>query len=514
METIPDELLKLILDYSSQYSSCHKRVSSRFQDWSQNSSFETLLEACFSEGRVELLRKIYSLDIRPKLFQKELVRLAIENQQGKIIDWLNEMDYLWSNNEISRVISLGNLELAKKFESLLKKWIKYLGKFFRPLEHAFKSGSVEMVEWIKEIGFRDAGNAHELAIESGSIEMVEQIEKIASGLEKFLVWIGIYFHPAVEKGNFEMLKWLADRGTDITSGFSLWSKEKPLSEIPEWLKQNRRFWKNKFVSALYYGYFDILDWGIEQKLFVKVDEAELSIKIDSLEKIQKRNQYANILNAQNFSTALSLGKLDVCEWMKQNRCPYNFKSCAEVACETGSIEVCKWLGIGPETVDENILQRAFRSGSTKLIQWLCSLNPQVSHIVWEFAMRFANLEILKWSQEQGFDSKEGIQALVSFGNLKTVQWAFENGYPWNRYLCANALQENKFEIYRWASRQGITTRKWNRKTASRVLDAGHYELYAWAVRNGQPCFPKLLRRFSISFPQNKEWLKRNCLIEN
>nr|WIL05409.1 ankyrin repeat protein [Pithovirus mammoth] len=513
METIPDELVEMILDYSFSYSFVTRRVSSRFLQWSQNSSFDKLLEVCFSEGRVELLRKIYNLDIRPKLFRKELVKSAIENHQGKIIDWLIEIDYLWSKDEICKVISLGNLELAKKFERLLKEWIKYPIRFFTPLEFAFESGSVEMIEWVKEVGFSDKGNALELAIESGSIEAVEWIEKNAIGLGKIFMFFAVHFQPSVRKADFKMLKWLSDKGTDITSGNILWSTERPLSEIPEWLKQNQKFWENKFASALLYGYFDILDWGIEQKLF-KVEETAFLVKVDSLERIQKRNQYANVLNEWNFSSALSLGKLDICDWMKQNHCSYNFKSCLEIACGKGSIEACKWLGIGSEMVNKEILRFAFRSGSLKFIQWLCSLNPQISWFVWEFAMEFGNLEVLKWSQEQGFDSKEKIQFLVKKANLETVRWAFENGYPWNRHLCTNALRENKFEIYRWALSQRITTRKWNRKTAYKVLSEGHYELYAWAVRNGQPCFPKLLRRFGKIYPQVDGWLKRNCLVEN
>ncbi|AHH01833.1 ankyrin-repeat protein [Pithovirus sibericum] len=513
METIPDELVKMILDYSFRYSFITRRVSSRFRKWSQSSSVDNLLEVCFSEGQVELLRKIYNLDIRPKLFSKELVKLAIENHQGKIIDWLTEMDYLWSKGEICQVISLGNLELAKKFEGLLKEWVNCSIQFFTPLEFAFKSGSVKMIEWVKELGFSDKGNAVELAIESGSIEAVEWISEKAIGPGKRIMWFEVYFQPSVRKADFKMLKWLADRGTDITSGGNLWSTEIPLSEIPEWLKQNRKFWENKFSSALLYGYFDILDWGVEQELF-KTEETAFLVKVDSLERIQKRNQYANILNEWNFSSALSLEKLDICNWMKQNQCPYNFKFCLEIACKKGSIEACKWLGVESEMVNETILGFAFHSGSLKFIQWLCSLNPQISCLMWEFAMKFGNLEVLKWNQEQGFGSKEGIQLLVSTGNLETVRWAFENGYPWNRHLCTNALRENKFEIYRWALFQRITTRKWNRKTASKVLSEGHYELYAWAVRNGQPCFPKLLRHFGKIYPRIDGWLKRNCLVEN
>jgi hypothetical protein len=95
-----------------------------------------------------------------------------------------------------------------------------------------------------------------------------------------------------------------------------------------------------------------------------------------------------------------------------------------------------------------------------------------------------NLELLKWCRENGYEWDEWTYAqAVDSGNLELLQYCRDNGCPWNEIAFTWAAAEGHLEILQWLLDSGCP---WDEDACTHAASHGQLEALKWLRANGCP----------------------------
>ena len=142
------------------------------------------------------------------------------------------------------------------------------------------------------------------------------------------------------------------------------------------------------------------------------DEAAERGCLSTLRSLHRRGHAE--LTADLCASAARGGQFEVLEWLRENECPWDFRTCAGAA-KRGHLEVLKWARENGCPWDERTCAGAAKGGHLEFLQWL-----RVNGCPWDertcgVAAKGGHIEVLQWARENGcpFDEKVLILAAVS-----------------------------------------------------------------------------------------------------
>ena len=245
------------------------------------------------------------------------------------------------------------------------------------------------------------------------------------------------------------------------------------------------------ISNGYNNLFKLMMPPIVLNKFSSVTEMYLlkkAIKSDNLV-ILNYLAYNGIFTLDNgtFTYAAKYGSIEMLEWMRKHKYPWNARTCCAAA-EKGRTEVVKWLHQNGCPWDRYSCAAAAGNGHLELLKWLrtkfcdngCSFDP----FVFSCAARNGHFETLKWLHENGcpWDEHACSDAALN-GHFEVLKWLHENGCPLSEHACCDAVFNGHFEVLKWLHENGCPWDKW---TCYEAAKHGHLEILKYLHENGCP----------------------------
>ena len=136
------------------------------------------------------------------------------------------------------------------------------------------------------------------------------------------------------------------------------------------------------------------------------DEAAERGCLSTLRSLHRRGHAE--LTADLCAAAARGGQFEVLEWLRENECPWDFRTCAEAA-KGGHLEVVKWA----------------RAKGCPWDEWTCA-----------YAAKGGQLDVLIWARANDCPWDEKTCAGAAYGgHLEVLKWARANDCPWDEETC-------------------------------------------------------------------------------
>jgi hypothetical protein len=150
------------------------------------------------------------------------------------------------------------------------------------------------------------------------------------------------------------------------------------------------------------------------------------------------------------------GYLDLVEWARKRRCPWNHGVCSAAA-KGGQLEVLQWLRANRAPWNEWVCTYAAENGHLEVLQWARANGaPWDKDEICPVAAMKGYLDIIVWARDHGTtcDAKIFINATTG-GHLNVLKWAKSNIplIPWNEHLCSFAAFKGHLHVIQWALSQ-------------------------------------------------------------
>ena len=150
------------------------------------------------------------------------------------------------------------------------------------------------------------------------------------------------------------------------------------------------------------------------------------------------------------------GYLDLVEWARKRRCPWNWRVC-EAAAKGGQLEVLKWLRANGAPWNASVCAYAARYGHLEVLQWARENGaPWYEDEICPIAARKGYLNIVIWARDHGAtcDAHVFINAAAG-GHLNILKWAksIVPLIPWDEHLCTFAAFNGHLDVIQWALSQ-------------------------------------------------------------
>ena len=156
------------------------------------------------------------------------------------------------------------------------------------------------------------------------------------------------------------------------------------------------------------------------------------------------------------SGAAEGGHLEVLKWLRSEDCPWDVGAC-EGAAKGGHLEVLKWLSSEGFPWDEltcwgrqgDTYRSAAGGGHLEVLKWLKSVGCPWDGCAWHDAAEGGHLEVLKWLEREGCPEDYAYLGAVKGGQLEVLKWLRSKDYPWDEDLFEVA-QEFNHSVFQWA----------------------------------------------------------------
>lgn len=293
-EEIPLSLYKYIFEFDTKvllekFQNCwiEDELKSLIEWWQMDS----LRRQCHAAQhgnlqRLIYLKKIHQLKLIPCLFRKAVVHLSI-------VKWLHEQKCPWNYSVFIEACKVGNLETIQ--------WLYHAACPFNEdaLLIAIQCNDLKVIHWIHS---------------TFEIELTEK-----------------YFLTAIKRGDKEIVQWLLDLGCPYSYYWAIHnnciSGSLEVLELLMTLNQSNVDGVTLSVGQLNYNYF-----------------AKLAIEHGTIFAIQHFKKVKNIKLYPSFCThAIYYNKLPMLQWLKENGCAWNKKSCIDVAKYNCHYEIVNWI---------------------------------------------------------------------------------------------------------------------------------------------------------------------------
>ena len=358
-------------------------------------------------------------------------------------------------------------------------------KFF--IQELFSNGTDWVVEWAIDETKRMSRIPYQIsiAIESGAAES-GRLDLLQSYPYKHLKNPSIC-DLAAKSGHFELLKWARQQGYRWTSKTCTNAAFANRFDILQWARENGCKWSEHTpAAAALVGNLEMLRWVIQHGCFLSCySVATAATSIGSLPMLE----YLDQLYPGRFSlrSAGSSGHMHVIEWAKARG--YSLKYVWLGAAEAGRLDILQWLKENRVPLyssyhPESPYAQAAIHGHLHVLKWLKENGyPWTSDLTFTDVAAKGHLEVLKWLRENDGPKGQVCEFAALKGHLHILQWAIKNGYSLYRQVCSCAAKRGHLNILKWARENGCD---WDQDTCREAAINGHVNLLDWAYDNGCP----------------------------
>ena len=100
------------------------------------------------------------------------------------------------------------------------------------------------------------------------------------------------------------------------------------------------------------------------------------------------------------------------------------------------------------------------------------------------ACESGHLEMLKWLRSEGCPWDEWTcYGAAQGGHFEVLKWLGSEGCPWDEKACEAAAKGGHFEVLKWLRSEGCP---WDERACVRAALGGHLDVLWWAIDNGCP----------------------------
>jgi len=137
-------------------------------------------------------------------------------------------------------------------------------------------------------------------------------------------------------------------------------------------------------------------------------------------------------NEHTFSSAATTGRIDVLEWLYENKCPYHKWSCVN-AIRYNRFDSLKWLREHGCKWDGETVKAAAEYGHVEILKYLrTKFNEDGLYFDANRCMRLAiignHLNILKYLRAEGYElSTDLLDTVTDYTHVDIIEWLHENG---------------------------------------------------------------------------------------
>lgn len=286
----------------------------------------------------------------------------------------------------------GRLDLLQKYSNKIPDT-----SLFSISNMASASGHVEIIDWI-------------YARNSSSVRMGITTNAAANGHLNVLKWAAnhaIPFDPDCAKlalDKLDILQFLFEQ--DPQQIASVCQSSKP------------------FVTKN----FEVLKWLVEKGGQLTTYSFSWAAKSGNIEMINWLHEQKCPADSDTCAYAASAGDLEMVKWLRAHEYPWDPQTCSEAA-SSGNLELLKWVYASGCGWTDVALSEAARNGHLHILEWayehhLISTSEDVS----ESAATPGHLEVLKWLQAHGFPlSKRILRRAASSEHWDVVIWMIKDG---------------------------------------------------------------------------------------
>lgn len=158
---------------------------------------------------------------------------------------------------------------------------------------------------------------------------------------------------------------------------------------------------------------------------------------------------------------------------------------AKYAAKDGNLEMLKWSDVNGFHLGINTFMHAAKKGHLEVLQWANNnILPIINIHIANSAAEGGQLDVLKWLYSLKCPWNQLTCAFAArSGRLDVLQWLREKGFQWNEMTCVRAAESGQLHILQWARANGCP---WSSETCDGAATHGHLEILQWARANGCP----------------------------
>lgn len=186
--------------------------------------------------------------------------------------------------------------------------------------------------------------------------------------------------------------------------------------------------------------------------------------------------------------AAKCGKLEILKCFGSIDCDKSYRYIWAVAVESGKIETIIWLKENGWEWNKDIAYYATCSNNLEILKWSFNQGLPISKkILVQSAAEHGSLEMLKYLVER--ECKVGLWSIVEAakrGHLEVVKFLIpllKPGYVDEGDVCAFAAQRNKYEVLKWLKENGW---KWDYRVYEYAERFRYKDILQYCVDNNCP----------------------------
>ena len=209
--------------------------------------------------------------------------------------------------------------------------------------------------------------------------------------------------------------------------------------------------------------------------------------------------------------------LPLTQWAMSHGIIHIYPSAIRRAAKAGNQEVLQIFLDKGHPPDNDAFEEAIAGGHLSLVQWMYSINPNISRLVidvCDLAIRFGHFDILKWLHQHNYTwSDLGLPWSATGGHLEMVKWLIDNGaqcdwktmfkavkhgritimeylyqlgHRGDERMCRIAAQNNQLESLKWLRLKGFP---WDSTVIHQARLNNNINIVKWAIDHGCPHTP-------------------------
>lgn len=165
---------------------------------------------------------------------------------------------------------------------------------------------------------------------------------------------------------------------------------------------------------------------------------------------------------------------------------------ANIAALKGNLDILRWSkeqGYDPE---DYCFSQAVLGGHLHILQWLDGDDNDYYTYddLFALAAEVGNVEILQWLDDNNYkrDEKDCVcNYAAEKGHIHVIEWCLKKGWMWDKSTCLYAAEGGQLETLKWLEEKGYFRQypgRWNVDLCSGAATHGQLEVLQWLREKG------------------------------
>lgn len=363
---------------------------------------------------------------------------------------------------------------------------KYFGRHFLHFvaDSAAINGHLDIVRYFSDLGF-SSSNTIITAIRGGHLEIVKYLTRNGIFNQAHPI-CRLFVSESIVFGHVDIMQYFVERGFNCDRGIGI-AIEKGDFEMVKYLTKMGQYCSDDAIdSAASKEHLEILRYLIEK--------SNNKCSLDTVENAAIRGRKEIVkcliqLGKPYSDAALKIGyrsrRLEIVKCVIEND-GYDCSSEAlDYAAEYGYLEIVQYLVEKGKPCTSNAIESAARNGSYEIVKCLIENGKECTTQALDIAASRGFFKIVKLLVEAGIHcSENAIISAVRDMNFEMVQYLVEKGEPCSGDVVAEAACYGNFEMVKLLVEAG---KPCSEDVIYKANQAGRLEIIEYLLEKGEPC---------------------------